>query len=76
MGFTDLVSEAGLTLLNNFVKTRSYIIGYTPSQADVKVFQQIKEVPAPEKYPASLTPFLVTQPRSSLPTAPSLQSSP
>ncbi|KAI0580161.1 EFB1 Translation elongation factor EF-1beta [Pyrenophora tritici-repentis] len=51
MGFTDLVSEAGLTLLNNFVKTRSYIIGYTPSQADVKVFQQIKEVPAPEKYP-------------------------
>ena len=24
---------------------------YTPSQADVKVFQQIKQVPAPEKYP-------------------------
>jgi elongation factor 1-beta len=24
---------------------------YTPSQADVKVFQQLKTVPAPEKYP-------------------------
>merc|ERR1711879_924050 len=51
MGFTDLVSDAGLALLNHYVKTRSYIVGYTPSQADVKVFQQIKEVPAPEKYP-------------------------
>ena len=27
MGFTDLVSEAGLTLLNSFVRTRSYIVG-------------------------------------------------
>ncbi|KAF1995855.1 elongation factor 1 beta subunit [Amniculicola lignicola CBS 123094] len=51
MGFTDLVSDAGLTILNNWIKTRSYIVGYTPSQADVKVFQQIKTVPAPEKYP-------------------------
>jgi elongation factor 1-beta len=51
MGFTDLVSDAGLTILNNWVKTRSYIVGYTPSQADVKVFQQLKTPPAPEKYP-------------------------
>ncbi|KAH8727569.1 hypothetical protein GQ44DRAFT_648682 [Phaeosphaeriaceae sp. PMI808] len=51
MGFTDLVSDAGLTLLNNWVKTRSYVVGYSPSQADVKVFQQIKQIPAPEKYP-------------------------
>jgi elongation factor 1-beta len=51
MGFTDLVSDAGLAMLNNWVKTRSYIIGYTPSQADVKVFQQLKTIPAPEKYP-------------------------
>ncbi|KAL5425863.1 hypothetical protein PMIN04_002284 [Paraphaeosphaeria minitans] len=51
MGFSDLVSDAGLTILNNWVKTRSYIVGYTPSQADVKVFQQLKSVPAPEKYP-------------------------
>ena len=27
MGFTDFVSDAGLTLLNNWVKTRSYIVG-------------------------------------------------
>ncbi|KAF2032565.1 hypothetical protein EK21DRAFT_60783 [Setomelanomma holmii] len=51
MGFTDLISDAGLTLLNNWVKTRSYVVGYSPSQADVKVFQQIKQIPAPEKYP-------------------------
>jgi len=51
MGFTDLLSDAGLTLLNNWVKTRSYIVGYTPSQADVKVFQQLKAPPAPETYP-------------------------
>lgn len=30
MGFTDLVSDAGLTLLNNWVKTRSYVLGYVP----------------------------------------------
>ncbi|KAF2639894.1 hypothetical protein P280DRAFT_402176 [Massarina eburnea CBS 473.64] len=51
MGFTELLSDAGLTLLNNWVKTRSYIVGYSPSQADVKVFQQLKEIPAPEKFP-------------------------
>ncbi|KAJ4296683.1 hypothetical protein N0V90_006731 [Kalmusia sp. IMI 367209] len=51
MGFSDLISDAGLTILNNWVKTRSYIVGYTPSQADVKVFQQLKTIPAPEKYP-------------------------
>lgn len=28
MGFTDFVSDAGLTVLNNFLRTRSYIIGY------------------------------------------------
>ncbi|KAF2264562.1 elongation factor 1 beta subunit [Lojkania enalia] len=51
MGFSDLVSDAGLTILNNWVKTRSYIVGYNPTQADVKVFQQVKTVPAPEKFP-------------------------
>ncbi|KAF2120476.1 elongation factor 1 beta subunit [Lophiotrema nucula] len=51
MGFSDLLSDTGLTLLNNWVKTRSYIVGYSPSQADVKVFQQLKTIPAPEKYP-------------------------
>lgn len=51
MGFTDFVSDSGLTLLDNWVKTRSYIIGYGPSQADVKSFQAFKSQPAVEKYP-------------------------
>lgn len=28
MGFTDLVSDAGLAVLNSFLSTRSYITGY------------------------------------------------
>ncbi|KAF2484360.1 translation elongation factor 1 subunit beta [Neohortaea acidophila] len=51
MGFTDLLSDAGLRLLDEWVKTRSYIVGYGPSQADVKVYQTIKSAPAVEKYP-------------------------
>jgi len=51
MGFTDLVSDTGLTVLNNWAKTRSYVLGYSPSQADVKTFQAIKTAPAVEKYP-------------------------
>ncbi|KXS95609.1 hypothetical protein AC578_10392 [Pseudocercospora eumusae] len=51
MGFTDFVSDAGLTILDNWVKTRSYIVGYGPSQADVKVFQAFKEAPKVEKFP-------------------------
>ncbi|CAK4028600.1 related to DNA mismatch repair mutS [Lecanosticta acicola] len=51
MGFTDFVSDTGLTLLDHWTKTHSYIVGYGPSQADVKCFQQIKEAPKVEKYP-------------------------
>ncbi|KAI9883834.1 MAG: hypothetical protein M1823_004388 [Watsoniomyces obsoletus] len=51
MGFTDLVSDAGLTMLNNWVRSRSYIAGYAPSQADVASFKALKEAPAVEKYP-------------------------
>jgi len=51
MGFTDIISDAGLTMLNNWVKTRSYVLGYSPSQADVKTFQAIESAPAVEKYP-------------------------
>jgi len=51
MGFTDLVSAAGLTILNNFLTTRSYIVGHNPTQADVKTFQAIKSQPAVETYP-------------------------
>ncbi|KAF2460906.1 elongation factor EF-1 beta subunit [Lineolata rhizophorae] len=51
MGFTDLVSEAGLTGLDHWAKTRSYIVGYAPSQADVKCFQAVKSQPEAAKYP-------------------------
>jgi len=51
MGFTDFVSDGGLTLLNNWVKTRSYITGYGPSQADVVSFKACQGEPAVEKYP-------------------------
>jgi elongation factor 1-beta len=51
MGFTDFVNDAGLGLLDNWTKTRSYIVGYGPSQADVKCFQALKTAPTSEKHP-------------------------
>ncbi|KAI2614624.1 putative elongation factor 1-beta [Hypoxylon fragiforme] len=51
MGFTDLLSDAGLTVLNSFLTTRSYITGYSPSQADIAVFKAITSAPAADKYP-------------------------
>ncbi|KAI9759032.1 MAG: Translation elongation factor 1 beta [Chaenotheca gracillima] len=51
MGFTDLVSGAGLTMLENWLRTRSYIVGYGPSQADVSCFKTVKEAPTPAQYP-------------------------
>ncbi|KAH0527274.1 hypothetical protein TsFJ059_002294 [Trichoderma semiorbis] len=53
MGFTDLLTDAGLTLLNSWVSTRSYITGYSASQADVAVFKALKEAPNAAKYPAA-----------------------
>ncbi|GAB7366039.1 hypothetical protein MBLNU230_g7608t1 [Neophaeotheca triangularis] len=51
MGFTDFVSEQGLALLDHWAKTHSYIVGYGPSQADVKSFEACPNEPAPEKFP-------------------------
>ncbi|KAI9845314.1 MAG: Translation elongation factor 1 beta [Sclerophora amabilis] len=51
MGFTDLVSGAGLTMLENWLRTRSYITGYGPSQADVSCFKGLKDSPTPAQYP-------------------------
>lgn len=51
MGFADLVSDAGLSMLNGWLTTRSYIVGYGPSQADVVSFKGVKEQPNPAKYP-------------------------
>jgi elongation factor 1-beta len=51
MGFVDFVTDQGLSVLNNWLQTRSYIIGFTPSQADVAVFKSLKDAPTPAKYP-------------------------
>ncbi|KAK4460016.1 hypothetical protein QBC42DRAFT_273180 [Cladorrhinum samala] len=51
MGFTDLVSDAGLTVLNNWLLTRSYVTGYSASQADVAVFKALSSAPDASKYP-------------------------
>ncbi|KAL5092113.1 hypothetical protein Trisim1_002005 [Trichoderma cf. simile WF8] len=51
MGFTDLLTDAGLSLLNSWVATRSYITGYSASQADVAVFKALKEAPNAAKHP-------------------------
>jgi elongation factor 1-beta len=51
MGFADVLTDAGLTILNNWLTTRSYIIGYAPSQADVATFKALKSAPESAKYP-------------------------
>ncbi|KAK1833428.1 hypothetical protein QBC39DRAFT_346037 [Podospora conica] len=51
MGFTDLLTDAGLTVLNNWLLTRSYITGYSASQADVAVYKALKGSPDAAKYP-------------------------
>ncbi|KAJ5204336.1 Elongation factor 1-beta [Penicillium cinerascens] len=51
MGFTDFVSDTGLTLANNYLATRSYIVGNGPSQADVVSFKAFSAAPDAAKYP-------------------------
>ncbi|KAL2818283.1 hypothetical protein BJX63DRAFT_383876 [Aspergillus granulosus] len=51
MGFTDFVSDAGLTIANTFFASRSYVVGHTPSQADVVTFKAFSSAPDAEKYP-------------------------
>lgn len=51
MGFTDFVSDAGLTIANNFLSTRSYIVGHAPTQADVVTFKAFSGAPDAAKYP-------------------------
>ncbi|XP_063788730.1 elongation factor 1-beta [Pseudophryne corroboree] len=48
MGFGDLRSAAGLTVLNEFLADKSYIEGYVPSQADVAVFEALTSAPRAE----------------------------
>ncbi|KAF3940897.1 hypothetical protein ABW19_dt0200709 [Dactylella cylindrospora] len=51
MGFGDLLADTGKTALNSWLETRSYITGYSASQADVAVFKAIGSLPDPAKYP-------------------------
>jgi len=51
MGFTDFLSDAGLNLLNSWVQTRSYIVGYSATQADVACFKALKASPDAKKFP-------------------------
>ncbi|PLN83811.1 putative elongation factor 1-beta [Aspergillus taichungensis] len=51
MGFTDFVSEAGLTLANNYFANRSYVVGDGATQADVVTFKAFSGAPDAEKYP-------------------------
>ncbi|KAI9698994.1 MAG: Translation elongation factor 1 beta [Candelina mexicana] len=51
MGFADFASNVGITMLNNWLETRSYIVGYGPSQADVQSFKALKEAPDSKKFP-------------------------
>ncbi|KAL9127107.1 MAG: hypothetical protein Q9217_003957 [Psora testacea] len=51
MGFLDFVNDAGLSTLDSWTCTRSYIVGYGPSQADVSCFKAIKSPPEAAKFP-------------------------
>ncbi|XP_065839983.1 elongation factor 1-beta-like [Oscarella lobularis] len=45
MGFGDLRSDSGLRALNDYLKDKSYIDGFVPSQADVVVFSALAGPP-------------------------------
>jgi elongation factor 1-beta len=51
MGFLDILSDTGASVLNSWLSTRSYIVGHTASQADVTVFKALGKAPTSEKYP-------------------------
>ncbi|PVH87205.1 putative elongation factor 1-beta [Cadophora sp. DSE1049] len=59
MGFTDFLTDAGLsgkftscdTAARRWLTTRSYIVGYAPSQADVASFKALTTAPDSAKYP-------------------------
>jgi elongation factor 1-beta len=51
MGFTDILTDAGLAVLNNWLLTRSYIVGYSASQADAVTFKALSAAPDAAKYP-------------------------
>ncbi|CAH0400976.1 unnamed protein product [Chilo suppressalis] len=46
MTIGDVKSAQGLNELNKYLAERSYVSGYTPSQADVQVFQEVGKAPS------------------------------
>ncbi|NP_001118232.1 translation elongation factor 1B beta subunit [Strongylocentrotus purpuratus] len=52
MGFGDLKKSGGQAALNDFLSDRSYIEGYTASQADVVIFKAMSGAPAAELFNA------------------------
>lgn len=45
--FGDVSAAAGLKALNDFLADRSYVEGFTPSQADAEVFDSLPSAPPP-----------------------------
>jgi elongation factor 1-beta len=46
MGFGNLESREGISLLNTFLADKSYIEGYRPTQGDIVVFEAVKKAPS------------------------------
>ncbi|XP_050348125.1 elongation factor 1-beta' [Nymphalis io] len=46
MAIGDVKTTQGLGDLNKYLAEKSYLSGYTPSQADVQVFEQVGKAPA------------------------------
>ncbi|XP_023947079.1 elongation factor 1-beta' [Bicyclus anynana] len=46
MAIGDVKSQQGLDELNKYLAEKSYVSGYTPSQADVQVFEEVGKAPA------------------------------
>ncbi|GBP68544.1 Elongation factor 1-beta' [Eumeta japonica] len=46
MAFGDIKTAKGQNELNQYLSERSYVSGYTPSQADLQVFEQLGKAPA------------------------------
>ncbi|KAG5513387.1 hypothetical protein PMAC_001450 [Pneumocystis sp. 'macacae'] len=51
MASLDPASRKLYCCLNTFLQDKSYIQGYTPSQADVSVFNEIKQQPLSSEFP-------------------------
>lgn len=51
MGFENLNTDASVAALNNFLADKSYVEGYTASQADVAIFEALNASLLNAKYP-------------------------